>query len=272
MTFDYPDADGKDSAQISGETPGLRLSGSETSGGDLTIRENAGTIELYNEATDSVATSWNLNPGLSIANTDHAATDHEAGGSLEVTHNNLAITSSDHHTRPVAGTLLSEDANNNFNVTHTAADHEAGGSLEVTHNNLTLTASDHHTPSTSSRDLQPEGMQAGLAADATGVQYSGAMYQYIDGALLADGRAVYLEAATNSSAGDEAVTVEVYDPAGAAVLDSLAITGGSTRSRSGDISASLTADSEVQVRWNVTTASATAGATFDAVGARFVVE
>lgn len=48
--------------------------------------------------------------------TDHTASDHENGGSLEVTHNNLAITADDHHTRPVPGTLLSEDGSNNFNV------------------------------------------------------------------------------------------------------------------------------------------------------------
>lgn len=105
-----------DDARISGTTPGIRLSGTETNAADLTIRENAGTIELYDEGAGAVAASWNLNPDLEIGNTTHAATDHESGGSLELTHNNLAITSSDHHARPVAGTLLSEDGSNNFNV------------------------------------------------------------------------------------------------------------------------------------------------------------
>lgn len=105
-----------DGLRIEEATPGIRLSGTETNGEDLTLRENAGSIELYDESTGAVAASWNLNPDLDIGNTTHAATDHEAGGALEVTHNNLALSSSDHHTRPAAGTLLSEDAGNNFNV------------------------------------------------------------------------------------------------------------------------------------------------------------
>jgi hypothetical protein len=83
-------------------------------------------------------------------------------------------------------------------------------------------------------------------------------------------RSVYLEAAKASSAGDEDVTVELYD--GSAVVESLTITGASTRTRSADISGSLTAGDTVVVRWNVTTASGTGGATFDAIAARLVVE
>lgn len=123
-----------------------------------------------------------------------------------------------------------------------------------------------------SRDLQPEGAQTGLAADTTGIKYEGKMRQQLDAWLLTDERSVYLEAATQSSAGDEEVTVEVYDDTAAAVADSVAISGGSSRTRSADISGSLTAGNEAHVRWNVTTASATSGATFDAIGARLVVE
>lgn len=122
------------------------------------------------------------------------------------------------------------------------------------------------------RGLQPEGAQDGLVADATGVQYEGRMRQQLDSWLLSSERSVYLEAATASSAGDETVDVEVYDDTAAAVATSLSIAGGSPRTRSADISASLTAGNEVHVRWNVTTASATGGATFDAIGARLVVE
>lgn len=130
----------------------------------------------------------------------------------------------------------------------------------------------HVRAATGERDLQPEGMQAGLAADATGVQYTGEMLQRVDEWLLASGRSIYVEAATNSSAGDETVAVEVYDPSAAAVVTSLSITGGSDRSRSGDVSDALPKNTEVRVRWNVTTASGTSGATFDAVGARLIIE
>lgn len=122
------------------------------------------------------------------------------------------------------------------------------------------------------RDLQPEGGQTGLAADTAGVKYEGATRQLLDPRLLEDARSVYLEAATAVSAGDVTVTVELYDDTAVAVAASHAITGGSTRSRSADINASLTPGNEVHVRYNVTTASATAGATFDALTARLIIE
>lgn len=121
-------------------------------------------------------------------------------------------------------------------------------------------------------NLQPEGAQTGLAADTTGVKYEGKMRQQIDSSLWIGDRSVYIEAATASSAGDETVTVEIYDDTGAVVADSMTISGGSPRARSSDISGSLTEGNEVHVRWNVSTASATSGATFDAINARLIVE
>lgn len=122
-------------------------------------------------------------------------------------------------------------------------------------------------PTAGERGLQPEGEQAGLAADATGVKYTGKVEQTIDSELLDGASTIRLEAATASSAGDETVTVEIYD--GTSVVDSLAISGGGQASA--DVTASLASGSTVVVRWNVTTASATAGATFDAIAARLVV-
>lgn len=126
--------------------------------------------------------------------------------------------------------------------------------------------------SSRSLNLQPEGAQSGLAADTTGVKYEGEMRQLVDSSLWIGDRSVYIEAATNSSAGDETVTVEIYDDTAAVVADSMAVSGGSTRTRSTDISGNLTEGNEVHVRWNVTTASGTSGATFDAVAARLIVE
>lgn len=131
----------------------------------------------------------------------------------------------------------------------------------------------HHPPAyDADRDLQPEGAQSGLAADATGIAYEGTMRALIDTPLVGGTRSTYLEAATASSAGDEVVSVELYDDTAAAVVASLDITGGSPRARSADISTSLTSGNEVHVRWNVTTASATTDATFDAIGARILAE
>lgn len=124
----------------------------------------------------------------------------------------------------------------------------------------------------SERNLQPEGAQSGLAADSTGIKYEGDMRQLLDPRLFDDPRAIYIEAATNSSASDETVTVEVYDDTAGAVVATLDITGGSPRARSPDVKSSLASGNEVHVRWNVTSASATGGATFDAINARLVIE
>lgn len=121
-------------------------------------------------------------------------------------------------------------------------------------------------------NLQPEGAQTGLAADATGVQYSGEMPVELDASILNGSDNIYIEASENSSAGDETVTVEIYNVTQGTVDTSLDVGGGVSRSRSADISGSLNAGDEYQVRWNVTTASATSGATFDAVAARLVAE
>jgi len=129
-----------------------------------------------------------------------------------------------------------------------------------------------HSTIAATRDLLPEGGQTGLVADATGVQYTGAVYQQIDASILDDNRSLYVEAATVSSAGDEEVTVEVYDGDAGVVAGSVAITGGATRARSADLSDGLTAGNDVYVRFNVTTASATGGATFDALAARLVID
>lgn len=147
-----------------------------------------------------------------------------------------------------------------------------GPNLSVDANGV-LSATDTDTNTFAlSRNLQPEGSQTGLAADSTGVKYEGGVRQQIDSSVLNGSSGVYIEAAKNSSAGDEVVDVEVYDDTAAAVVDSLSIAGGSPRSRSADVSGSLTSGNEVHVRYNVTTASTTGGATFDAINSRLIVE
>ena len=120
-------------------------------------------------------------------------------------------------------------------------------------------------------NLMPEGQVTGLAADSTGVKYTGKKSVLIDDDLLKHAKAAYIEVAKESSAGDETVTVELYDNVGAAVVASHTVTGTTTRSRSADILANLSSGQEIVVRWNVTTASATAGTTFDAVSAYLII-
>lgn len=189
-----------DKVHVTASTPKLQLEGTEASAQNLSIRENAGAIELYDEAGAAVASSWDFNPG---------------------------IQESDFATDALA------------NWPH--------------------------------MNLLPEGAQTGLAADSTGVKYSGEFYVQLDTNMLKNADAVYLEAATNSSSGSETVTVELYDTVNAVVDDSFTISGGSNRARSADISASLTEGDVYQVRFNVTTAAAS-GSTFDANGARLVFD
>jgi len=120
-------------------------------------------------------------------------------------------------------------------------------------------------------NLQPEGAQTGLAADSTGVKYTGACHLYIDPQMIRHMKAAYLEVSKASSAGDETVTVELYNVTDAAVAASLEVTGATNRARSGDVSSALTMGKEYTVRWNVTAASATTGATFDARSARLII-
>lgn len=122
------------------------------------------------------------------------------------------------------------------------------------------------------RELLPEGEQDGLDAASTGIKYEGETLQYIDSSLASDERAAYLEVATSSSADDETVSVELYDYSQGSVLASQDVTGGTKRTRSGEIGDSLEQGNEIGVRFNVTSASGTAGATFDAITARLMVK
>lgn len=190
-----------DRVHVNASTPKVQLEGTESGAENVSIRENAGAIEKYNEANAAVDDTWGFNPGIQEGD---FATD----------------------------------------------------ALQVwPHLNL-----------------QQEGEQAGLAADATGIKYSGQFYIQMDTDITKTADALYVEAATSSSAGDEDVTVEVYDATAAAVIGSVVITGGSNRARSADFLASVTEGNAVYVRWNVTTASGTSGATFDAIGARLVAD
>lgn len=121
------------------------------------------------------------------------------------------------------------------------------------------------------RGLLPEGEQVGLDATTTGVQYEGKTRQLVDESLGDDEREVYLEVATGSSAGDETVTVEVYDYSRDSIIVSQDIAGGSPRVRSGEMSDGLVRGSEIGIRFTVTSASGTSGATFDALMARLMV-
>jgi len=102
--------------------------------------------------------------------------------------------------------------------------------------------------------------QTGLAATATGVIYTAPYSFLISSDMLQSAKAVYLEADIEASATDSVTAVELYDATAGAVRGAASANAGD-RVRSADLKASLVAGNEHTVRVNVTTASATAGAT-----------
>ena len=104
-----------------------------------------------------------------------------------------------------------------------------------------------------------EVAKTGLAADSTGVKFESQDLVFT-AAELACVKGIYLEATWTASATDSITSIELYDVNSAAVLASVSgNTGTSVRSAAGN----LTAGNYNRVRVNVTTASATVGATTD---------
>lgn len=119
------------------------------------------------------------------------------------------------------------------------------------------------------RNLQPEGAVENLAADSTGIKYEGRSAQLLDPEILNSQREIALEVSKESSAGDEDVTIELYN--GTSVVTSITVSGTSDRERTADLSDSLDVGDNIIARWNVTATSGTSGATFNAVAARLVI-
>jgi len=102
--------------------------------------------------------------------------------------------------------------------------------------------------------------QTALAADATGVKYTAPYNILISADMLQSAKAVYIEGHIEASAADSVTAIELYDVTAALVRGSASGNAGA-RVRSADLLASLVAGNEHTARINVTTASATAGAT-----------
>lgn len=105
----------------------------------------------------------------------------------------------------------------------------------------------------------PDSEQAGLAADSTGVKYTSDFVQQLNPQNL---NSATLRASWTASQTDSVTAIEVYDEAAGSVLGS--ISGNTGTDTEGSISG-FTAGNSVVVRANVTTASATSGATTDVV-------
>lgn len=112
-----------------------------------------------------------------------------------------------------------------------------------------------------------ESARTGLAADATGVKWTS-----IDiiptAAEIQSLKGAYIEATWTASATDSVTAIELYDATAAAVKTSVS---GNKDTNKRSAAASLTADNILNVRVNVTTASATAGATTDVSKAMLIL-
>lgn len=119
-------------------------------------------------------------------------------------------------------------------------------------------------------DLQPAGSQSGLAADSTGIKFTANRDFSAERELLEKVVAAFLELSKDSSATDETVTLELFNVTAGTVDASVAITGASQWARSSNVLANIQMGDIYRVRWNVTTASSTSGATFDADSASLI--
>ena len=100
--------------------------------------------------------------------------------------------------------------------------------------------------------------QTGLAADSTGVKYEGPRFK-IDTTGL---KSATLRGTWSASNTDSVTAIELYDVTGAAVVGSISGNTGSDTEGSITIS-NITSGNLHELRVNVTTASATSGATTD---------
>ena len=140
MTFDFPDDNNNPNAQITDQLPGIRFTGTETGADDLTLRENAGTIELYDESVGAVAAAWNLDPQLengSVAALDGSVTelreDTSANRPAAGTEGHIFFETDNGRILYDNGTSWIVIGTTNISETnHSAGDHEAGGDLALT--------------------------------------------------------------------------------------------------------------------------------------------
>jgi len=112
-----------------------------------------------------------------------------------------------------------------------------------------------------------------IAIDSTGVKHETGNY-LISSELVKHLKSAYLETAMiNFGATDATVAVELYNVTDASVVTSISLSSDSYRTRSGDMGSTIKglAGKEVRVRVNVTTASATAGATADFISAKLIL-
>ena len=189
-----------DGLHISAANPHIRLEGTETGGADKGIREDGGTLKIYDFASAS-----------NVMDLEAHASRHVEGGD-----------------DPISGLTASQLAANTILF-----------KIPV---------------------LIPDSHQEGLAADSTGLKWASKFAFRIPKQNVKD---VVIRASWTSSHTDSVIEIQLYDMGTGNIVCSVSGNSGTDKESTNYNEANLTDNGLVYVRAVVTTASATAGATFD---------
>lgn len=216
---------GNNEIHITGVNPKINMEGTEVNAKQLSIRENGGVIEIYDESTGTVVMILEVH-----------ASRHEQGGEDEINVDGLH------------GTLADPQPPQSH-----ASTHSEGGTDPLSGITASQLATD--TIKIVVPIAIPDSNQSNLAADSTGVKWTSNFKFKVDPQNL---KSAVIRATWTASDTDSVTAVEVYDEGAATVLGS--VSGNTGTDAEGTISG-FTTGNLITVRLNVTTASATAGAT-----------
>jgi len=218
-----------DGLHISAANPHIRLEGTETGGADKGIREDGGTLKIYDFASAS-----------NVMDLEAHASRHLSGGADEVlnlTNINDAI---------------------GFSVDAHASRHVEGGADPIS--GLTASQLAANTILFKIPVLIPDSPQTGLAADSTGTKWTSNFKFRIPKQNVKD---VVIRATWSASNTDSTTEIALIDDATGNTVCSVSGNTGTDAESTNYTEANLSDDGLVYARASITTASATTGATFD---------
>lgn len=264
-----------DKLHLSASTPKTQLEGAETDGKNLSLRENAGVLEVYDEASGAKIGSISPDfytkadtPKLHVEGTETDAGTYsireDAGkiiirdevGAADVAQIDIATGNVE-----LLGDYTIDPTVNKDTPAVTLAGTETGAkTLSLKESAGVAQVYDEGAGARVSLPLSetpPDLPQSGLAADATGVKWTSVQKLKIDPSRV---KSVTLRATWAATDTDSVTAIEVYDETATSVLGSVS---GNTGTNSEGAISGFTAGNIVTLRANVTTLSATTGATTD---------
>jgi len=109
-------------------------------------------------------------------------------------------------------------------------------------------------------NLMPEGAQS-YAIDSTGVKFTGAYRLKVTDEFLKHLKAAYIQADAASDVADATIRIHIVDASSGSSVAYLEISSGTSFTESSDISSVFESGKEYYIQIEVSTASATSGAT-----------